>query len=235
MQRFRRFRIRLCAEQAILFGLAAASTTALPATQDQEDHPIDPGGEGSDEGDVDFCNPEKATTSGGLFLASSGDPEDNPCVILFLDGWALDTGLKFALGCLGCAALGLFLEQSDWLRRYLDKRHAIFGNRRGPARCAAAATAYWLGCAATALAAVAVAATLCVELLLAVTLGAAAGHVAFNLDRRPYSEFSRPLPPPPSPPPPPPPSGTDEPAAAAADDIDEKQGDSDCQEDENRN
>ena len=48
--------------------------------------------------------------------------KENPCIILFVEEWTLDTPAKFWLACFGVACLGFSIEALIALRRTITRR-----------------------------------------------------------------------------------------------------------------
>jgi len=108
--------------------------------------------------------------------------KENPCIVLFVEAWTLDSRDKFVAGCLGVALLGFAIEAMIALRRAVSRRkwRALDRLTAGYRRLIA------LACFASNLIlgylAMLVAMTYSVELFLCVVVGLVAGHAVFNLN-----------------------------------------------------
>ena len=126
----------------------------------------------------DYCNGRMDMLMFGF--AASGNKK-NPCIVLFVEAWTLDSRIKFAIGCVGVMILGFSIEALIALRRNLLRKKRLFVNVGGGARKALAlmlfATNLVLGYLA-----MLVAMTYSVELFFCVVLGLVLGHAVFNAD-----------------------------------------------------
>ena len=51
----------------------------------------------------------------------------NPCIVLFVESWTLDTPFKFWVGCIGVAVLGFAIEGMEHLMtKYLSEMKLVF-------------------------------------------------------------------------------------------------------------
>jgi len=129
-----------------------------------------------------FCNRQFQATvmwMTGFQTASDGS---QPCVALLFEAWVLDSQLKFALGCLGTAAVGVLVE---WIVHSRRKLQAALGTRLDTRAKQAAYKATMLGIYATQVflgyMLMLVAMTYEAELFMMVVVGLSLGHGLFNL------------------------------------------------------
>jgi hypothetical protein len=125
----------------------------------------------------EFCNGRMSMLMFGFGV--SGDKR-SPCIILFVGQWTLDTPFKFAVGCLGVAALGFLIEALICFRRQISRRKIrILYRITAASRRLLLAFCFGLNLVLGYLAML-VAMTYSVELFFSVVVGLVAGHVVFN-------------------------------------------------------
>jgi hypothetical protein len=124
-----------------------------------------------------FCIPGSGTDMYMSGFEISGQP-DNPCIILFIKTWVLDTRVKFLFGCLGCILLGIFVEGLLCFRRLLQSRK-ILRLMSSPLRRGSIIVLFGFNIAAGYLAML-VAMTYSVELFICMVVGLVMGHAIFN-------------------------------------------------------
>ncbi len=126
----------------------------------------------------DYCNGKMDMLMSGFEVA--GD-KTNPCVILFIEAWTLDSRWKFAIGCVGVFCIGFAIEALIWVRRRISKsRRRRFRTALLLATFAANLTLGYL--------AMLVAMTYSVELFCCVLLGLVVGHGVFNVKKAAIGE-----------------------------------------------
>ncbi|TRY75846.1 hypothetical protein TCAL_04958 [Tigriopus californicus] len=101
------------------------------------------------------------------------------CIILFFDAWTLDTRLKFALGCVGVALMGIAIELLIMVRRRIQKRDAPFQGINKTLKKILLIVGFGVNLIVGYLAMLVVM-TYSVELFLSVCLGMIVGHLLFN-------------------------------------------------------
>ena len=80
---------------------------------------------GHDHNDLknEFCNGATDMYMSGFEAA--GVDKRNPCVILFISAWTLDSKLKFVFACFGVAFMGFLIEFLICVRRRLSSRKRL--------------------------------------------------------------------------------------------------------------
>ncbi len=126
----------------------------------------------------DYCNGRMDML---MFGFSRAGDKKNPCIVLFVEAWTLDTRTKFAAGCVGVAALGFTIEALIALRRNLLRRKRLLVNAGARARKSLALLLFGMNLVLGYLAML-VAMTYSVELFCCVVLGLVAGHAVFNVN-----------------------------------------------------
>eukprot|EP00096_Caligus_rogercresseyi_P009505 TRINITY_DN3239_c0_g2_i1.p1 TRINITY_DN3239_c0_g2~~TRINITY_DN3239_c0_g2_i1.p1 ORF type:complete len:615 (-),score=139.56 TRINITY_DN3239_c0_g2_i1:296-2140(-) len=108
----------------------------------------------------------------------------NPCIVLFIESWTLDSRLKFCFGCIGVFLLGFTIEALISLRRKVSsgcrRIISLTGSNRKVKKAALICT-FGLNLALGYLAML-VAMTYSVELFCCVLFGLIMGHAVFNVD-----------------------------------------------------
>lgn len=131
----------------------------------------------------DFCNGAMDMLMTGFETA--GTNPSNPCVILFIKAWTLDTRAKFGLACVGVAALGFAVEAVIALRRKLSSPRRLSPYLSAPPSVKRIVSVALFGLnLALGYLAMLVAMTYSFELFLCVVLGLMAGHAFFNVRER---------------------------------------------------
>ena len=132
----------------------------------------------------DFCNGAAADMLMTGFETAGTNPS-NPCVILFIKSWTLDTRTKFGLACVGVAALGFAVEAIIALRRKLSSPRRLSPYLSAPPSIKRVVSVALFGLNLTlGYLAMLVAMTYSFELFLCVVLGLMAGHAFFNVRQR---------------------------------------------------
>ena len=128
----------------------------------------------------DFCNGATDMYMSGFEAA--GTDRRNPCVILFISSWTLDTRLKFVVACFGVAFMGFLIELLVCIRRRLTSRKRLSPYLLAPRPSIRQWTSIllfgfnlFLGYLA-----MLVAMTYSIELFMCVIIGLMVGHACFN-------------------------------------------------------
>ena len=131
-----------------------------------------------------FCRGKTDMLMQGFEFAGK---ETSLCVILFFDGWTLNSAVKFGFGCVGVFLLGVAVEGLVFLRRRISNGSGIFRKLdQGLAKDAVLLAVFALNMVGAYLAML-VAMTYSGELFLCVVAGLVLGHFVFNL-RQPVGE-----------------------------------------------
>ena len=126
----------------------------------------------------DYCNGKMDML---MFGFETSGKKENPCIILFIEPWTLDSRVKFATACVGVMVLGFAIEGLIALRRLITRKKRAFINISTPARKGLTLFCFGLNLFLGYLAML-VAMTYSVELFLFVVLGLIVGHAVFNLN-----------------------------------------------------
>ena len=128
----------------------------------------------------DFCNGATDMYMSGFEAA--GVDKRNPCVILFISSWTLDSRPKFIIACFGVAVMGFLIELLICARRRLTSRKRLSPYLLAPRPSIRQWTSIvlfgvnlFLGYLA-----MLVAMTYSVELFFCVIIGLMVGHACFN-------------------------------------------------------
>lgn len=105
----------------------------------------------------------------------------NPCIILFIESWTLDSRTKFFFGCIGVMVLGFCIEALIALRRNVSRRKRFFLDLSNGYRKVILLSTFGLNLVLGYLAML-VAMTYSVELFFCVILGLMIGHYFFNIN-----------------------------------------------------
>ncbi len=124
-----------------------------------------------------YCNGKMDMLMFGFDV--SGDKR-NPCIVLFVEAWTLDSRTKFYAACVGVMALGFSIEAVIALRRTISRRRRLF-LKAGPASRKAIILTLFAFNLVLGYLAMLVAMTYSVELFCFVVLGLVVGHGVFNL------------------------------------------------------
>jgi len=152
---------------------------------------MDPGCEwhcmGKPDRSNDFCNGAMDMLMSGFEAA--GVDNSNPCIILFIKAWTLDSRLKFSFACIGVMLLGILVEFNIFVRRKLTTRRRISAYLRATTPSIRRLASIFLFGFNLFLGylAMLVAMTYSIELFMCVILGLMIGHAAFNM-RQPVGE-----------------------------------------------
>jgi len=136
----------------------------------------------SSDGDLKsgFCNGATDMYMSGFEAA--GTDHRNPCVILFVSAWTLDSRGKFVVACFGVALMGFVIELLVCVRRRLTSRKRLSLYLLAPRR----SICQWISIALFGVnlflgyLAMLVAMTYSIELFLCVIVGLIVGHACFN-------------------------------------------------------
>ncbi len=126
----------------------------------------------------DYCNGKMDMLMFGFDISGN---KKNPCIVLFVDAWTLNTRAKFVAGCVGVMLLGIVIEALIALRRNLIRKKFTMLNVRAVPRKALALFLFGLNLTLGYLAML-VAMTYSIELFFFVILGLLIGHGMFNLN-----------------------------------------------------
>ena len=128
----------------------------------------------------DFCNGATDMYMSGFETA--GADRRNPCVILFISSWTLDSRLKFVFACFGVAFMGFLIEFLICVRRRLTSRKRLSPYLLAPRPSIRQWTSILLFGANLFLGylAMLVAMTYSIELFVCVIVGLMVGHACFN-------------------------------------------------------
>lgn len=129
---------------------------------------------------------------GGTSMVMSGfesvtDSEAN-CIILFFRSWLLNTPLKFFFGCIGVLLLGMMIEATIKLRRFVSTWPKL---RRTWMKDAAVTSLFGTNVALGYLAMLA-AMTFNIEIFISTVVGLAVGHLVFANSKQPVRETADP-------------------------------------------
>ena len=129
---------------------------------------------------------------GGTSMVMSGfesvtDSEAN-CIILFFRSWLLNTPIKFFFGCIGVLLLGMMIEATIKLRRFVSTWPKL---RRTWMKDAAVTTLFGTNVALGYLAMLA-AMTFNIEIFISTVVGLAIGHLVFANSKQPVRETADP-------------------------------------------
>ncbi len=125
-----------------------------------------------------YCNGKMDMLMFGFDVSGN---KQNPCIVLFVEAWTLNTRAKFAAGCVGVMLLGFVIEALIALRRNLIRKKFTMLNIRAVPRKALALFLFSLNLTLGYLAML-VAMTYSIELFFFVILGLLIGHGVFNLN-----------------------------------------------------
>ena len=138
------------------------------------------GGGSNDDLKNDFCNGATDMYMSGFEAA--GTDHRNPCVILFVSSWTLDSRAKFGVACFGVCLMGFVIELLVCIRRRITSRKRLSPYLLAPRP----SIRQWISIVLFGVnlflgyLAMLVAMTYSIELFLCVIVGLMVGHACFN-------------------------------------------------------